>query len=632
MEGLQNYQSVGKTLLNKWIKEGQKLGESYLIITVSDTYPLKFQPVYVRSRSDLFNTISTYHYLQNCNVVEVYNLTCDLSPQVEKELYTDLNLDIFKQNELPVEYSAWKLEIEELPIRPDDCLPLSQFDLESWFYRGQKGGKTYMVVVCQESIYKEYYPIYADKMNLFDTVTTYQKRDYISVCEVYNLWYDFKKQYMGRQCSIFLQPEHFFNEREEKLHLLFGDPYYDGVRRRIWDYLIESSLEDKTPGSETYQTAFELMDYCSNAEDDQVKTMRSLILKAMELFPFEGNCNTKAQPFYVIYNNLIAPQWSASASGRIMRSFIPVDRDFALTCLHYASEKVHCDILLDLIPFYLDFDYDIRILLLSYWRYSGKVSEKKKQVREWMKHRNISEDNLRELKYSLSSGYNPKPFNDHLLWHSINNQIWYINGEKEDLFKHNDPDPVLTNSAELALTYERAEKGDLISQLVLGAAYLNGISVAENRDEGLKWLKLAAVAQHPSAYLLLGDAYIRDNTAEKDFRKAIRYYQLAADRGYAQAFYNLAEQYRQGYAIKQDFIKALAYYLAANEFLIDIEDTLEDHIANLKSILSKANIGKAEQMAVKIKATFIQPEYEPLKYMYYFNPKGVQAYWTRRYL
>jgi hypothetical protein len=47
--------------------------------------------------------------------------------------------------------------------------------------------------------------------------------------------------------------------------------------------------------------------------------------------------------------------------------------------------------------------------------------------------------------------------------------------------------------------------------------------------------------------------------------------------------------------------------------------------------LKAAQIVKAEALAADIIQNTQMPDYEPLKFMYYFNPKGPEKYWHRRF-
>lgn len=625
------YRPVSAKLRAEWLKLGKAKKASYLVIVVSDTFPLDFRPKFVELKEDLFKTIKAYHTSGNCNVVEVYSLNYPLAVQVDQMLFTDLNLPVYKQISQHYYYSEWQQEIANRESLTDVNYLPSQFDLESWFDRGLHYGNHYLVIVCQESVYPEYYPIYADKVNLFDSIVLHQHRKFCSVCEVYNLHYDFKAQYMNRLYSIFPKPEQFYTARKEKLQIFCQDPYLDGLRRRIWEYVIESSLSKYARSTNCYNAAYELMHYCSESDAEHTEMMLSMVLKAMELFPLENQSMESLQPFLLVYNNHYNHKWVAHSAGLNMRDFNILSREFSLACMYFASENINCDIWLNIIPDFISGGYDIRIPLAIFWKQRGCKKDKTAQVKEWLSNPYLSADDKQLLKNSLARDYDPKPFQAYRLWHKVYTEAYYVCGQIEDLFKHNDPDPVLSDPDELRETVSRAEAGDTISQVILGAAYLYDIQVKANRDEALKWLHRAAKAEHPSAYLLLGDAYIRSSEPGFDPARAMAYYKKAADLGYAQAYYNLAQQYRLGVYARKSYIKALAYYSAADELLQDIDNTLEDKMDIVLSEMSQASVSKAQKLAKELIRKSRQPEYEPLKYMYYFNPKGPHLFWHRRF-
>ena len=103
------------------------------------------------------------------------------------------------------------------------------------------------------------------------------------------------------------------------------------------------------------------------------------------------------------------------------------------------------------------------------------------------------------------------------------------------------------------LLHPLAEEGVARAQFRLGLMYVLGRGVAENRAEGLKWIKAAlsvivtmAKKGIPWAQTDLGTAYELGLGLEKDMNKAIHWYTEAADRGYAGAQTNLGVLYASG--------------------------------------------------------------------------------------
>ena len=69
----------------------------------------------------------------------------------------------------------------------------------------------------------------------------------------------------------------------------------------------------------------------------------------------------------------------------------------------------------------------------------------------------------------------------------------------------------------------------------LGYCYYQGIGVAENDDEAVKWFQKAAGRGQPRALFLLGECYEEGHGVQEDLEKALEYYQKAADKGYRSA-------------------------------------------------------------------------------------------------
>lgn len=172
---------------------------------------------------------------------------------------------------------------------------------------------------------------------------------------------------------------------------------------------------------------------------------------------------------------------------------------------------------------------------------------------------------------------------------------------------------------------KKAIAGDVTAQHGVASCYWRGIDVAEDKNEAVKWFRLAAaqgnaVAQYMTAYAyktglgvekdinealawyrkaaLQGDAESQfalgwliaeeDPGAQKDFAEAIRWYRLAAEQGHAKACVAIAFMYAQGRGVSKDYVGAHVW--------ASVGDSLGDpHGAQLREAVGK--LLTAEQIA-----------------------------------
>ncbi len=91
-----------------------------------------------------------------------------------------------------------------------------------------------------------------------------------------------------------------------------------------------------------------------------------------------------------------------------------------------------------------------------------------------------------------------------------------------------------------------AEQGDAAAQNMLGMMYSEGVGVAENDAEALRWYRLAAEQNHANAQLALGGMYDAGEGVPENDTEAVRWYRLAAEQGLANAQVMLGVMYSNG--------------------------------------------------------------------------------------
>ena len=90
-------------------------------------------------------------------------------------------------------------------------------------------------------------------------------------------------------------------------------------------------------------------------------------------------------------------------------------------------------------------------------------------------------------------------------------------------------------TAEIEQIRKAAEQGDAEAQTILGACYLNGAGVPENKTEAIKWLRMAAEQGNALAQGALGVCYFRGDGVPENKTEAIKWFRMAAEQGNEEA-------------------------------------------------------------------------------------------------
>jgi localization factor PodJL len=111
-----------------------------------------------------------------------------------------------------------------------------------------------------------------------------------------------------------------------------------------------------------------------------------------------------------------------------------------------------------------------------------------------------------------------------------------------------------------------ALKGDAAADYEIGIRLIEGRSVAQNTEEGLRWLERAARAGIAPAHFRIGGIYEKGLGVKKDLMLARSHYVAAADRGNSKAMHNLAVLYAEGLEGKPDYRTAAGWFRRAAEY------------------------------------------------------------------
>ncbi len=111
-----------------------------------------------------------------------------------------------------------------------------------------------------------------------------------------------------------------------------------------------------------------------------------------------------------------------------------------------------------------------------------------------------------------------------------------------------------------------AVKGQPAAEYEVGTRLLDGKSVPQNTDEGVRWLERAAKSGVVPASFRLGGLYEKGLGVKKNLSLARRYYIAAAERGHAKSMHNLAVLHAEGIDGKADYKTAAEWFRRAAEF------------------------------------------------------------------
>lgn len=112
-------------------------------------------------------------------------------------------------------------------------------------------------------------------------------------------------------------------------------------------------------------------------------------------------------------------------------------------------------------------------------------------------------------------------------------------------------------------TRQAGERGEAEAQARLGAIYALGIGVPKDKQEALRWYRLAAGQGHAVAQWNLGLIYIRGDGVPQDFALAAEWLGKAAEQGHANAQYDMGVLYLDGLGMPQDRELAVGWFRKA---------------------------------------------------------------------
>jgi TPR repeat protein len=108
--------------------------------------------------------------------------------------------------------------------------------------------------------------------------------------------------------------------------------------------------------------------------------------------------------------------------------------------------------------------------------------------------------------------------------------------------------------------HKAADQGNAEAQFNLALMYDNGKGVPENDSEAVKWYRKAAADGDQAAQFNLGYMYDHGEGTPEDDKEAVKWYRKAADQGLAEAQYNLGIMYaKSGDGVSQNDAEAFKW-------------------------------------------------------------------------
>ena len=133
------------------------------------------------------------------------------------------------------------------------------------------------------------------------------------------------------------------------------------------------------------------------------------------------------------------------------------------------------------------------------------------------------------------------------------------------LFQAGAAEPTEAERKSFLETKVKAEKGDAKAQTLLGDMYGDGLGVAKDEAEAVKWYRKAADQGYATAQFNLGVMYAFGRGVKQDSVEAVKWWRKAAEKNYAMAQYNLGVCYEKSEGVDKDDAEAVKWYRKAAE-------------------------------------------------------------------
>jgi len=153
-----------------------------------------------------------------------------------------------------------------------------------------------------------------------------------------------------------------------------------------------------------------------------------------------------------------------------------------------------------------------------------------------------------------------------------------------------------------------AERGDPEAQYRIGRMYEFGNGYAQDKAQGIAWIRKAAAQGHVDAEQELGVVYATGDGIAEDDVQAVAWFRKAAEHGDATAQYNLGLMYAKGQGVTKDYTQSVDWWRkAATQGNVDAlfklavvyhngEGATQDEVAALANATIAARNGDKENI------------------------------------
>jgi TPR repeat protein len=138
-----------------------------------------------------------------------------------------------------------------------------------------------------------------------------------------------------------------------------------------------------------------------------------------------------------------------------------------------------------------------------------------------------------------------------------------------------------------------AAAGNADGEFEIGNLYLNGLGVAKNCGEAVKWTRRAAGQGQAMAEVNLGDMFSNGECLRKDYAEALQWYQKAILHNDFDGAAALGDAYFYGKGVPIDYAEAAQWYRSvANTNDAELDDVRQSRAHSLNQLAWMYRLGK----------------------------------------
>jgi Sel1 repeat len=165
---------------------------------------------------------------------------------------------------------------------------------------------------------------------------------------------------------------------------------------------------------------------------------------------------------------------------------------------------------------------------------------------------------------------------------------------------------IVISAEEFKALNTKATTGDSGAEFILGRCYFNGLGVAQNKPEALKWFEKAAEQGVVEAEMMVGISYWTGVDVKMDGARGVKWFRKAADQGEPGAFHYLGAAYYLGRGVKQDCVQCYKWTLlfrhSGRSVIPDDPASVNAQAADVERKMTAKQIEEGRKLAEKAEA------------------------------